>query len=90
MHCGGGAVDCRGRGCALWWEGLRTVSNLHTLNCACSYLFQSNRAKRRGQFRQSIRYLRLAVKCSSAVFVFGTATVIVVIIAVIVTAVEIG
>ena len=61
-----------------------------TLNCACSYLLQSNRAKRRGQFRQSIRYLRLAVKCSSAVFVFGTATVIVVIIVGIVTAVEIG
>lgn len=53
-------------------------------------LYMSNRAKRRGQFRQSIRYLRLAVKCSSAVFVFGTATVIVVIIVGIVTAVEIG
>lgn len=69
--------------------GLCTVTSL-TLNCACSYLLQSNRAKHRGQFRQSIRYLRLAVKCSSAVFVFGTATVIVVIIAGIVTAVEIS
>ena len=58
------------------------------LTCDCSYLVQSNRAKRRGHFHQSIRYLRYAVKCGSAVFVFGTAVVIVVVIAAIVTAVE--
>ena len=59
-----------------------------SLVCACSHPVQSNRAKRRGHYQKSIRYLRYAVKCSSAVFVFGTALVIVVIIVAIVTAVE--
>lgn len=58
------------------------------LTCDCSHLVQSNRAKRRGHYRESIRYLRYAVKCGSAVFVFGTAVVIVIVIAAIVTAVE--